>query len=62
MCKAEICKASSNDFIVVSCAGNWLFMKFGRLVLRPNASCDGLNLLLLINPFLAHTAQAGAVS
>ena len=61
-CKVEICKVSSNNFIVVSCAANWFFMKFGRSVLRPNTSYDELNPLLLINALLVHTTQATAVS
>ena len=58
-CKAEICKASSSDFIVVSSAGN-LFMKFGRFVLRPN--CDELNPMLLVSAFVVNTALARAMS
>ena len=48
--------------LIVSYDGRWLFKKFGRSVLQPNTFCDGLNPLLLINVFLAHTAQARAVS
>ena len=60
-CKAKICKASSGDFIVVSCAGSWLFLKFGRLVLPPNTSCDELNPLLLIIDFSTYIPDASNV-
>ena len=60
-CKVEMCNATSGD-VGFSCAGNLLSKKFGKLGLRPNTNCAGLNPLLFISVFFAQSTHERAVS
>ena len=48
--------------VLLFCAGNLLSKNFGKLGLRPNSNCDGLNLLLFIRVYFAQTTHERAVS